>query len=120
MSLLAEPEVQHEPAAGQAPESGGSRISFVDVWRTVLKRRWLILGVTLIVFLATAWYTYHLRPVYLSVARIQISPTSQANIGLQEVVNQARGTGDTSTLATELQILQSNSVLLATAQILPE
>lgn len=121
MSLLAEPEVQHEPTVGQVSEPGGSKISFVDVWRTLLKRRWMILAVTLLVFVGTTWYTYRIKPIYQSVARIEISPTSQNNIGLQEVVNEARGGGsDSSALSTELQILQSNSVLLDTAQKLIE
>jgi capsular exopolysaccharide synthesis family protein len=115
-------ESQPDPQSGQMPHNQAivtateERLSLMDVWRTVVKQRFVILTVTVICFAGAAFYSFRTKPVYESFARIEINPNNVPKVGL--LVEQA-ATGDTSsTLATEVLVLQSDSVMLQTAQSL--
>ncbi len=95
------------------------RLSLMDVWRVVVKQRFIILAVTIISFAAATVYSFRTKSVYESFSRIQINPKSVPKVGLQGYVeDQEHGGLDTSALQTELLILQSDSILLQTAQSL--
>jgi capsular exopolysaccharide synthesis family protein len=53
------------------------------------------------------------KPVYESVARLQIDPNRSSNLGLDEMLSQKLETSDTdSRILTEVQILQSDTVAM--------
>jgi capsular exopolysaccharide synthesis family protein len=93
------------------------RLSLMDVWRVLMKRSLIILIVTAISVAAAAIYSFRTRPVYESVSRIEIKPNTAPNVGLQSLVDEERSAEGTG-LQTEILVLQSNSVLLQTAESL--
>jgi succinoglycan biosynthesis transport protein ExoP len=109
-----QPDRLANPAAIAPPEE---RLSLMDVWRVVVKQRFVILAITIISFASAAVYSFRTKQVYESFSRIQINPNSVPKVGLQGYIeDQERGGSDASALQTEMLILQSDSVLLKTAQ----
>src|SRR5258708_32028545 len=101
------------PATIAPPEE---RLSLMDVWRVVVKQRFVILAITIISFASAAVYSFRTKQVFESFSRIQINPNSVPKVGLQGYIeDQERGGSDASGLQTEMLILQSDSVLLKTA-----
>jgi succinoglycan biosynthesis transport protein ExoP len=93
-------------------------LSLIDVWLVLLKQRVTILLVTLFFVAVAVYYVYRTKPVYESVARIEIKPDSPPNVGLQGL-SEGQPNADTDTaMHTEVRILESDSVLLQTAESL--
>ena len=120
MSFEPQPESQAErvvrhQATITPPED---RLSLMDVWRTVVKQRFVILTVTVIAFGLAITYAFRTKPVFESVSRIEINPRNSPNVGLQGF-NEEGHTPDTAAgLGTEILVLQSDSVILQTAESL--
>lgn len=89
-------------------------LSLMDVWRVLMKQRYTILTVTVLAVAAAAYYAFRTAPLYESISRIEINPNNAPNLGLQGLIQEDRGAGAQS----ELLVLQSDSVLLQTAQSL--
>ena len=52
-----------------------------QLWRTLVKNRWLILAVSLGVLAAVSFYTLGQRPIYQAVATLEIDPTPPSPLG---------------------------------------
>lgn len=117
-------ESQPELPAGQPLqhravfEGAGERLNLMDVWRVLIKQRLTILLVTLLFVAVSAYYVFRTKPVYESVARVEIKPDNPPNVGLQGLNEQANGQDPDVALHTEVRILSSDSVLLQTAESL--
>jgi polysaccharide biosynthesis transport protein len=120
MSLTSQPEPQIGQVARMEPNMDAlqDRRSVIDLWRILMKRRIIIISVTVIVFATAAIYAFRTRPVYENVSRIQVNPNTLPNVGLQSLIQQDQGGQGLTELQTEALILQSDSVLLQTAQSL--
>ena len=95
------------------------RLSMMDVWRVLMKRSFIILTVTVVSLAAAAIYSFRTKPVYESVSRIEIKPNATPNVGLQGLIDEEGRAGESaSALQTEILVLQSNSVMLQTAESL--
>jgi len=116
-------EPQPVPQTGQAANNQMTiiptqeHLSLMDVWRTVVKQRFVILSVTILCFAGSAIYSFRAKPVYESVSRIEINPNNEPKVGLM-IEEASRGAIDTGTtlMQTEILVLQSDSVILETAQ----
>jgi capsular exopolysaccharide synthesis family protein len=118
-------DLQPESQAGQVDRARVSivpsedRLSLMDVWRVLMKRSFIILSVAAIFLAVAALYAFRTKPVYESVSRIEIKPNTTPNVGLQGLLDEeGRGGEAGSALETEILVLQSNSVILQTAQSL--
>jgi succinoglycan biosynthesis transport protein ExoP len=117
-------ETQPELPAGQALQhravfdAAGERLTLIDVWRVLIKQRLTILLVTLLFVALSGYYVFRTKPVYESVARIEIKPDNPPNVGLQGLSQQASGEDPDIALHTEVRILESDSVLLQAAESL--
>jgi capsular exopolysaccharide synthesis family protein len=120
MSLESQPEQQ----AGQTPPSRATivaaedRLSLMDVWRTLMKQRFTILALTVVSLAAAAFYSFRTKPVYESVSRIEINPNRTPNLGLQSLIEEGGNAQGPAPLQTQLLVLQSDTVILQTAQSL--
>ena len=120
MSLEPQPDSQ----AGQIARSRATivpsddRLTMMDVWRVLMKQRFIILAVAFVSLATAAIYSFRTKPVYESVSRIEINPNNTPNIGLQSLVEEERSGEGTAALQTEMLVLQSDSVMLQTAQSL--
>jgi capsular exopolysaccharide synthesis family protein len=117
-------ETQPEPQGGHTAHNRASiipsddRLSLMDVWRVLMKQRFLIVAVTIICFAAAAFYAFRTKPVYESVSRIEIKPNTMPNVGLQSLIEEERGEETSAALQTEILVLQSDTVMLQTAESL--
>lgn len=119
VELQAKPQVM-PPAESRmlTPMSVGDRLTLMDVWRVLMKQRFVILAVTLLSLAAALWYALRTPPVYESVARIEIRPQETPNVGLEQLIEQKQQGQPETALQTEMAILQSDSVLFQTGQSL--
>ena len=109
-------EPQAGPQSGLPVESqsrifGKGERSLMDVWRVLSKRRYTVLTVTILCFAFAIWHAYHTPPVYETSSTIEIKPSALSN-GSVEV----QAVEDTVALQTEVQVIQSDSVLFQAAQ----
>ncbi len=115
-------EPQPEPQGGQSARNQATivpaeeSLSLMDVWRTVMKQRWVILTVTVISFSVAAFYSFRTKPVYESFSRIQINTSNALKMGT--LLEQGGNEDNSSDLGTEILVLQSDTVILQTAQSL--
>lgn len=124
MSVEPQPEPQTDTAApsGVSIVPSEHQLSLMDVWRVLIKRRYTVLIVTALCFAGAAYYAFHTQPVYESAARVDIEPSNSSNMllqnlgSLQNAALGGQGQQNSSDLQTEIQILQSNSVLFQTAK----
>jgi succinoglycan biosynthesis transport protein ExoP len=96
----------------------GERLTLMEVWRVLMKQRVTILVVTLLSLGGALWYALRTPPVYDSVSRVEIEPAHTPNVGIEQIVEQGQVGEGATALQTEVRILQSDSILFATAQSL--
>ncbi len=118
MILEHQPEPQPQQAMDNRPATPllGERRSLMDVWRVLTKQRFTIITVTILFVAAAVWYAFRTPPVYESDSRIEIKSSEFGNgdlLGFFEAEDEAA-----ENLATEVHILQSESVLYETAHAL--
>ncbi|MCQ4346589.1 polysaccharide biosynthesis tyrosine autokinase [Pseudomonas stutzeri] len=77
----------------------------LQMWQTIWRRKWSILGLTLIVMMAVALGTYAMTPIYRATATLLIEQ-KKANVVSIEQVYGAEGTGN-EYLETQFQLLKS-------------
>lgn len=121
MSVELQTKPQGAPPAEipiQSPPAGGERFTMMELWRVMMKQRYIILAVTLISVGCAIWYALRTPPMFESDSRIEILPQNAPDIGLQQVVGASEGENPESPLNTEVRILQSDSVLFKTAESL--
>lgn len=99
-------------------DASSERLNLMDVWRVLIKQRLTILLVTLLFVSVAAYHLFTTKPVYESVARIEIKPDNPPNVGLQGLNQEASGEDPDIALHTEVRILESDSVLLQAAESL--
>ena len=99
-------------------EPASDRLTLMDVWRVLMKQRITILVVTIVFVAIAVIYILRTPPVYESVARIEIKPNNPPNIGLQGLEAAANAEDPGTALHTEVEILESDSVLFQTAESL--
>ena len=113
-------EPQSEPQTSQPDRDPAAvapaepQLSLMDVWRTVMKQRWVIVAVTAICFFTALIYSIRAKPVYESYSRIEVKPNTMLNMGL--LAQASSSEGNSPDMATEILKLQSDSVMLETAQ----
>ena len=100
------------PAAIEHRSIAPQQLSVADIYRTVVKRRALILSFTLFVLAAATAYVFLKTPRYEGVARLQIDPNRSTNLGLQDDRDKATSTDVDGRIKTEVAIIQSDSVAL--------
>ena len=112
--LPAGQQLQHRPVLDAPAE----RLTLIDVWRVLMKQRLTILLVTILFVGISTLYIVRTKPVYESVARVEIKPNNPPNVGLQGLSESANEQDPGVALHTEVRILESDSVLLQTAESL--
>jgi succinoglycan biosynthesis transport protein ExoP len=90
----------------------GEETSFAGMLQTVVKRKWIILLTTALIFGMVAWTTLRTKPVYESMVRLQIDPSRASNLGLEDLVNEKGADESDSRMSTEVKLIQSDSVAI--------
>src|ERR1700678_329833 len=98
------------PAEVEASEG----LSFVDIFRALVKGRWLILACTLLSVACAITYVTLAKPVYEATASIRIDPSRAGSLGLNDLLSMVGSGGSSEQVQTEMSILQSDQVAMAT------
>ena len=96
------------------PASTGETLDIVEYWRAVAKRRWSILGLTLLVAILTTLVVYAMRPSYRSTATLLIEQGKSKVVSIEEVYNQ--GFANREYFQTQVEILKSEDLARKTVQ----
>jgi len=114
-SWIAPPQVAPQPAvSGTGPSPEASVITPADFRKIIFKRKWIIIIAVLLGLAVATYYIVTTVPQFEAVARIHIDLSRSTNIGVEDLIEQKLGAGGDSAekLQTEIQIMQSESVVM--------
>ena len=89
--------------------------SLSDLWESVYRRKWLVIGITFLFSLFAYFYTETTEEIYYAEAKISLEQ-QERNIDMDAVLNAV--SMDTSFIATEIEILNSRSLISAVVELL--
>src|SRR5205085_4251039 len=83
-------------------------LNIVEYWRAITKRRWGILGLTLLLSVIAALIAFSLRPTYRSTATLLIEQGKSKVVSIEEVYSQ--GLIQREYYQTQVEILKSEEL----------
>jgi len=105
------------PVLLQNAEPEATELPLLEIWRILVKRKFVILAFLALCLLAASAYIFLKRPVYEAVARVHIDPSQSTNMGLEDLVEEKLSSTDTnSRIQTQVKILDSDTVALQVMQ----
>jgi capsular exopolysaccharide synthesis family protein len=93
----------------QADAPSGDEINLLDYWNVLLKRRWTVLGLALLVLFASFVSTLLTTPIFRSAATIQIDRETLNVVNVEGVTPQG-ASNDWEFYETQYQLLRSRSL----------
>ena len=97
----------------QTPEPEDD-ISFTELWHVLLRRKWIVIGSTLIMFAAALALTLRSTPRYEASSRIEINKENSDMLGLDDMTGMMGGGSDSLdynvTLQTQANVMKSDSI----------
>lgn len=109
------PPVSQPPIMGGAvPAPDSSVLTPGDFRKILFKRKWIIIVAVLVGVAISVYYIVTTIPQFEAVARVHIDLSRSTNIGVEDLIEQKLGAGGDSAekLQTEIQIMQSESVVM--------
>ncbi|HET7730534.1 MAG TPA: polysaccharide biosynthesis tyrosine autokinase [Usitatibacter sp.] len=88
--------------------TGGETLDVVEYWRAISKRRWSILGLTLLVAILATLVVSGMRPVYRATASLLIEQGKSKVVSIEEVYSQ--GMIQREYFQTQIEILKSEDL----------
>ncbi len=113
----ASPEIWQHDRPGHSfmqPEERDGSGSLAAYWQVLLRRRWTVLAIVVVVTTLVALSSFKTKPVYKTTARIEVDPDTPQVQMLNEVYQQ--GQGDQDFLRTQIQILQTDNLAWRTVE----
>ena len=108
---LQPPALAVQPPPGLAPlgfsVSAEQKLELLEYWRSIVKRKWPILGLGLIVAVLAAMVAYSLTPVYSSTATVLIEAGKGKVVSIEEVYSAGP---QREHYQTQVEILKSREV----------
>ena len=93
------------------PESMEQQMGFLDCWRIIVKRWWIVFLLVSVSLAVTVIVTWSAIPVYRATTRIQIDPESQNVLPFQDVNNLGVGYAQSREyLETQFRVLESREL----------
>ncbi|MGZ5033983.1 MAG: GumC family protein [Usitatibacter sp.] len=96
------------PDAGDFRQKPDETIDFLEYWRAISKRRWSILGLTILVGILAYLVVSNMRPVYRGVNTMLIEQGKNKVVSIDEVYNQ--GMIQREYYQTQVEILKSEEL----------
>src|SRR3981189_1059886 len=90
---------------GDGAQSPGQTLDIVEYWRAISKRRWSILGLTVLVAILAALVGSTRRPMYRGAATLLIEQGKNKTVSIEEVYSQ--GILQREHYQTQVEILKS-------------
>ena len=107
------------PGASEAP-TDESATSLSDIFRALLRNKWLIVACTILFLACALVYIAVKTPIYEATATIRIDPSRAGSLGLSDLLSLAGGGGSGDQIPTEMGILKSDQVTLASLKSLSD
>lgn len=106
------------PIADHHLSAVNQQFMLFDYWRILVKRRWVILGVLVVMLAGAAIYSLHATRIYRATGEITIDKENLNPLGLKENGTTSESDPDDVSIdvATQVRILKSNSLSLAALQ----
>jgi polysaccharide biosynthesis transport protein len=96
------------------PAASDSGASLAVYWQVLLRRRWTVVAVAAIATALASFYSLRTKPVYKSVAALEVEPDTPQVQSLNDVYQQPQG--DQDALRTQIQILQTDNLAWRTIE----
>jgi capsular exopolysaccharide synthesis family protein len=94
--------------APSVASSGGDTLDIVEYWRAIAKRRWPILGLTLLVAVLTTLVVSSIEPLYRATTTLLIEQGKSKVVSIEEVYSQ--GMIQREYYQTQVEILKSDEL----------
>ena len=91
-----------------SPPSSGETLDIVEYWRAIGKRRWAILGLTLLAAVLSYLVVSAMRPTYRGTATLLIEQGKSKVVSIEDVYNQ--GSANREYFQTQVEILKSEDL----------
>lgn len=114
-SGVAEDQNMQDVSESDGPEG----ISIGDIFRALLKNKWLILACTVICLCVSAIFVTIVKPVYEATGTIRIDPGRAGSLGLNDLLSMVGSANSGEEIQTEMAIIKSDEVAMATLESLP-
>lgn len=99
-----------QPRAEEAA-ADDDEIDLKAIWRTLVKHRWMLLGITALCVVAAGIYTLRVTPQYEASAMVQIDRAAQKVVGFGNEVEVDQGAAsDQLQLRTQIELLKSRAL----------
>jgi succinoglycan biosynthesis transport protein ExoP len=93
---------------GDGAQGGQQTLDIVEYWRAISKRRWSILGLTVLVAILAALVVSNMRPLYRGTATLLIEQGKNRTVSIEEVYSQ--GLLQREHYQTQVEILKSEEL----------
>src|SRR5512139_2681649 len=104
------------PGYNYAPYQEEKEVHLRDYWKVIMKRRWIIIALFLIVLITTTIGTFTMEPVYRGTVSIQINKENPQVVDFKEIF--AVNMWDQDYYQTQYKILESRSLAKRVVQTL--
>jgi exopolysaccharide transport family protein len=104
------------PGYTYAPSQEEKEVHLRDYWKVIVKRRWIIIALFLIVLVATAVGTFTMKPVYRGTVAVQINKESPQVMDFKEMFSV--NMWDQDYYQTQYKLLESRSLAKRVIQTL--
>jgi len=84
---------------------------FLDYWRIIKKRRWLITGVFLVVVLTAALVISIMTPIYTAETTLLIDPVDRQVVNIKQVISEPQSLEEHDYYPTQYEMLKSRSLI---------
>jgi capsular exopolysaccharide synthesis family protein len=102
------------PAVEASIASAQDYVSLATYWHTVLKRRWTIATVAIIVTTVVAVISFKMRPIYEATARVQVESETPLIQSIEEMFQ--KDNADDTFVQTQIQVLKSENLAWRTIE----
>ena len=96
------------PAIESSFAGGGDSVSLGAYWHTLVKRRWTIATIALIVTTIVAIVSFKTKPIYKATARVQVDSETPMIQSIEAVFQKT--TADDTYVQTQIQVLESETL----------
>ncbi len=102
------------PAMEGSFANGQDYVSLATYWHTLMKRRWTIATVALVITTVVAIVSFKTQPIYKATARVQVESETPMVQSIEEVFQKT--SADDTYLQTQIQVLESESLAWRTIE----
>lgn len=102
------------PAVEASAATAQDYVSLATYWHTLMKRRWTIVTIAIIVTTVVAIVSFKMQPIFKATARVQVESETPLIQSLEEIFQ--KGNADDTFVQTQIQVLKSENLAWQTIE----